>query len=137
MPQHGVRFEDQVDNTKWSMDDPAVIKKEVALKRERAQAAQAAKEARAAKALLEKQEREAKALIPPAEYLATLPKFAGCTFDENTGLPLSRDGKPVSKALVKAGEKQLKAHAALRAKLGISGSSGDSTKAAPPAAAST
>jgi cysteinyl-tRNA synthetase len=120
LPDLGVRMEDKGSGlnvvTVWKLDDPAVLKKERAIKEE----AKLAKEQAKLEAVRKQLEKDEKAKMPPSEMFLSQ-KTLYSAFDA-TGLPTHDQlGEPLAKGtlkkLLKEFEKQKESHDKYNAKL--------------------
>jgi len=124
----GIRVEDSQDASVWKMDDPAVIRKEVLEKQQKAAEAAAKKLETKLQQLQTDYQKAVVAQIPPLEYFRQGPSASKYgSFDETTGMPLTMAaadgtdaavaGEPVTKSQLKALAKEIKNHEKAHAKL--------------------
>ena len=83
LPSLGVRLEDLSDGSRWKLDDPTTLVREIEEKRQAQAQAQAEKKEKEKAKLTKKVEDARKALIPPTEIVkvedaANYSKFGAC-----------------------------------------------------------
>jgi len=103
----GIRIEDSADTSIWKMDDPAVIRKEVEEKRQKALEAATKKLQAKFERLTSDLRKAQQSSVPPTEWFKTGANAKKWdTFDEN-GKPLTtKDGKDLSKSQQKSINKE-------------------------------
>jgi len=119
LAQLGVRIEDSTGASIWKMDDPAVIQKEIADKRQKAAEAAAKKRQGKIDKLVTDIAKAKQAMIPLTKFFQQgehADKWG--TYDEATGKPLTtKDGQELSKSQVKSLAKEAKNQEKARDKL--------------------
>lgn len=103
----GVRIEDSADKSIWKMDDPAVIKKEVEEKRQKALEAAAKKLTAKFERLSTDLQKAKQARIPVVEWFKTGANLEKWGSHDESGKPLTtKDGKELSKSQQKTIKKE-------------------------------